>query len=424
MSEKIFCTYCGALNEAEAVFCERCGHALEPLHAPAPARSAEETAADGQDDLLETLMAEPVTEIKEEPAPAPRRSHPDETVLDANTQMYSRSQLEAAIAASESAKRAEEAQKADELARQKERLIEESIRYYEEEKRERAEKQSAKMRRQQEDALYADFEEPPKTAYSGQNGYGANMYHTAPPKKKKTWIPILLVVLLLLAAGGVLGWKFLFNKTSVDLTHNITAQDIAIEGYDGEGVVIYDEDTLRARADYPRGNEKAEQFMQTVSYTVEPSSGLSNGDTVTVRAIVSEETAKSLHINVSGQEKKFEVSGLEEKTKFDWDPLNLFDDDKDTDKKDEAADTLIPEIDKRYYTDRDVQGKTKDQIQAMLNELYARHGYIFKDETLKSQYEKQSWYKGTESDMAKVEQSFNTYEKKNLEYLTDVRSKL
>ena len=60
----------------------------------------------------------------------------------------------------------------------------------------------------------------------------------------------------------------------------------------------------------------------------------------------------------------------------------------------------------------------------MLNELYARHGYIFKDETLKKQYEKQSWYKGTESDMAKVEQSFNSYEKKNLEYLTDVRSKL
>ena len=78
----------------------------------------------------------------------------------------------------------------------------------------------------------------------------------------------------------------------------------------------------------------------------------------------------------------------------------------------------------RYYTDKDVQGKSKDDVQAMLNELYARHGYIFQDATLKSQYEKQSWYKGTESDMSKVEQSFNTYEKKNLEYLTEVRSKL
>ena len=422
MSDKLYCTYCGALNDAGSAFCGRCGHALEPLDVPAK----EETAAsDGQKNLLAALMAEPVTKIKEEPAPERRRPHPDESILDEQTQMYSRSELEAAIAASGSARRAEEAQKADELARQKERLIEESIRYYEEEKRERAEKQSAKMRREQEDALYADFEEPQQAAYGGQNGYGAGKYqNAAPPKKKKTWIPILIVLLLLFAASGFLGWKFLLNKTSVDLTRNIATQDITFQGYDGEGIVIYDEEMLRARADYPRGNKKAEEFMQTVSYTVEPATGLSNGDTVTVRAIVSDETAKSMHITVKGQEKSFEVNGLEEKPSIDWDPLNLFDDDKDEDKKDETKDTLIPEIDKRYYTDKDVQGKSKDQIQAMLNELYARHGYIFKDDTLKSQYEKQSWYKGTESDMAKVEQSFNVYEKKNLEYLTDVRSKL
>ena len=74
-----------------------------------------------------------------------------------------------------------------------------------------------------------------------------------------------------------------------------------------------------------------EEFMKTVSYTIEPSTGLSNGDTVTVRAIVSDETAKSMHINVKGQEKNFEVSGLEEKPSFDWDPLNLFGDDEDED---------------------------------------------------------------------------------------------
>jgi hypothetical protein len=188
--------------------------------------------------------------------------------------------------------------------------------------------------------------------------------------------------------------------------------------------VIIDDETLRARADYPRGNKKAEQFMQTVSYTAEPATGLSNGDTVVIRAIYSEETAKSLHINVKGEEKKFEVSGLEEKATINWDPLGLFDGKDKTDDTAQPADTLIPEIDTRYYTDKDVQGKSKDDVQAMLNELYARHGYIFQDATLKSQYEKQSWYKGTESDMSKVEQSFNTYEKKNLEYLTEVRSKL
>jgi|GEM_PF-5298814 len=425
MNDKLYCTYCGALNEGNALFCERCGHELEPLSVPS---QNEEPAAE-QDDLLTELMKEPVTEIPDEPAAPAKRaedagSRADADVLNDHTQLFSRTELNAAIAASEAGKKAAAAQKEAELQRQKERLIEESIRYYEDEKRDREEQRIAKSRRQQEDALYADFEKQKDAGYGGKApGYAAG--YEAAPKKKKTWIPILIVLLLLLAAGGFFGWKYFFNKTTVDLTRNISTQDIYLEGRDGEATVILDEEALHERADYPRGNEKAEQFMQTVSYTAEPSTGLSNGDTVVIRAIYSEETAKSLHITVKGEEKKFEVSGLDEKSSIDWDPLNLFgDDDKDADKKEDAKDTLIPEIDTRYYTDKDVQGKSKDEIQAMLNELYARHGYIFKDETLKSQYEKESWYKGTETDMSKVEQSFNTYEKKNLEYLTDVRSKL
>ena len=426
MSDKLYCTYCGALNEAGAIFCERCGHELEPIDVPAK----DTKPATEQDDLLTVLMEEPVTQIPDEPAAPVKKAaaaadtgRADADVLNENTQLFSRTELNAAIAASEAQKGTAAAQKEAELARQKERLIEESIRYYEDEKRDREEQRIAKSRRQQEDALYADFEKQKDAGYGGKAaGYTAG--YGAAPKKKKTWIPILVIVLLALAAGGFFGWKFFFDKTTVDLTRNISSQDIYLEGDNEEASVIIDDETLRARADYPRGNEKAEQFMQTVSYTAEPATGLSNGDTVVIRAIYSEETAKSLHINVKGEEKKFEVSGLEEKATINWDPLGLFDGKDKTDDTAQPADTLIPEIDTRYYTDKDVQGKSKDDVQAMLNELYARHGYIFQDATLKSQYEKQSWYKGTESDMSKVEQSFNTYEKKNLEYLTEVRSKL
>lgn len=406
MSEKLLCTYCGTYNEPEAEYCGRCGHALErvvPLHRQDDAAGAKE----GEEDLLQILMEEPVTKIPEEPAPV-LHTPADKT----HTQVFTRTELDAAIAAHETRKRADAAAREE----RKERYIEESLRYLEQEKRDREEMRLGKLRRQKEEELYAPFEEET-----------AKQAAPPPQKKRKWWIPAVLILLALLVAGGVLGWKYFFNMTTVDLTRNIATQDIQIQGKDGEAEVILDEDLFRQRADYPRGNEKAEEFMQTVSYTVEPSSGISNGDTVTVRAIYSQETAKALHIDVKGEEKTFEVGGLEEKKTFNWDPLGLFTDDEDTD--DDAApsgevselitgETLIPGIDQREYTSSDVAGRDAAYIQAMVNELYARHGYIFKDKTLQAAYEKQSWYKGTTDDMAKVEASFNDMERANLSFLT------
>ena len=161
MSDKLYCTYCGALNEAGAIFCERCGHELEPIDVPAK----DTKPAAEQDDLLTVLMEEPVTQIPDEPAAPVKKAaaaadtgRADADVLNENTQLFSRTELNAAIAASEAQKGTAAAQKEAELARQKERLIEESIRYYEDEKRDREEQRIAKSRRQQEDALYADFE--------------------------------------------------------------------------------------------------------------------------------------------------------------------------------------------------------------------------------------------------------------------------
>ncbi len=127
MSDKLYCTYCGALNEAGAIFCERCGHELEPIDVPAK----DTKPAAEQDDLLTVLMEEPVTQIPDEPAAPVKKTaaaadtgRADADVLNENTQLFSRTELNAAIAASEAQKGTAAAQKEAELARQKERLIE------------------------------------------------------------------------------------------------------------------------------------------------------------------------------------------------------------------------------------------------------------------------------------------------------------
>ena len=48
--------------------------------------------------------------------------------------------------------------------------------------------------------------------------------------------------------------------------------------------------------------------------------------------------------------------------------------------------------DRQYITDYDLYGKTKEEVALIRNEIYARHGYVFKTEPSKSYFESKDWY--------------------------------
>jgi hypothetical protein len=52
-----------------------------------------------------------------------------------------------------------------------------------------------------------------------------------------------------------------------------------------------------------------------------------------------------------------------------------------------------PEGSTRLLSADDAAGKSPWEIKVMKNEIYARHGYIFKTSELKSYFERQSWYR-------------------------------
>ena len=57
------------------------------------------------------------------------------------------------------------------------------------------------------------------------------------------------------------------------------------------------------------------------------------------------------------------------------------------------------------------------------NEIFARHGYIFKTENLQEYFESTSWYEGTvPGDQFNSEKEFNNYEKKNVELIKKVEN--
>lgn len=58
-----------------------------------------------------------------------------------------------------------------------------------------------------------------------------------------------------------------------------------------------------------------------------------------------------------------------------------------------------PEASLRPLTDKDLRNLSKRELKIMRNEVFARHGFIFKSADMKNYFGQQSWYKGRYSDV-------------------------
>lgn len=75
---------------------------------------------------------------------------------------------------------------------------------------------------------------------------------------------------------------------------------------------------------------------------------------------------------------------------------------------------ILPDSDKRYYTESELSNLTIYELRIARNELYARHGRIFNDASLQAYFDACSWYHGTvEASDFNEERIFNSYEKAN-----------
>ncbi|MFP3152902.1 YARHG domain-containing protein [Lachnospiraceae bacterium ZAX-1] len=83
---------------------------------------------------------------------------------------------------------------------------------------------------------------------------------------------------------------------------------------------------------------------------------------------------------------------------------------------------LMPEADTRYYTEADLAGVTQDNIRYLINELYARHGRIFSNETFAQYFSEKPWYVPATTDVP--DSAFNEYELANRDLLVQYEEKL
>lgn len=75
---------------------------------------------------------------------------------------------------------------------------------------------------------------------------------------------------------------------------------------------------------------------------------------------------------------------------------------------------VLPGSDSRYLSRGDISYLNKAELRLARNEIYARHGRLFDDESLQAYFDSQSWYYGTVLSSEFSESWLNDYEAENV----------
>lgn len=75
---------------------------------------------------------------------------------------------------------------------------------------------------------------------------------------------------------------------------------------------------------------------------------------------------------------------------------------------------MYPQASERFLSRSEIANLNKDQLKIMRNEIFARHGYIFKTPDMKSYFAQQSWYHGQ---FHNVNSMLSGIEKQNIELI-------
>ena len=82
---------------------------------------------------------------------------------------------------------------------------------------------------------------------------------------------------------------------------------------------------------------------------------------------------------------------------------------------------MLPGSDMRYVSREEIEYFDKTSLRIARNEIFARHGLIFKSDDLRKHFESTDWYNGTVSDVNNI--YLNEYEKANVDLIKKLEDK-
>lgn len=89
-----------------------------------------------------------------------------------------------------------------------------------------------------------------------------------------------------------------------------------------------------------------------------------------------------------------------------------------------ASDYILPMSDRIYLTEDDLKALTQDELRLARNELYARHGRLFKDQELQAYFNRFDWYDGRIAPDQFSDSMLNPYEVANRDLIVAYEEKM
>ena len=224
----------------------------------------------------------------------------------------------------------------------------------------------------------------------------------AQDKKRITnfiWCMAVLAIAVLIACMARAN-----QKVPVELDNFIT---ITYDGYDTEGTAKAHFDKKAFVADYGEQVEDINGLIaDCIDGNLSEDEGLSNGDKVVYQWDVDAETAESNYkVVLSYNDIEDTVSGLEDLP--------------------DTTGMVFPDSADIRLNNSDIDGMDMDELRSALNEIYARHGYIFHNEKYQKEFESYSWYEPTvDADDWDGDTELNRVEKYNVEFLKNAIKEL
>ncbi len=281
---------------------------------------------------------------------------------------------------------------------------------------------------------------------------------TSGKKGFPVWIFALLAGIII-ALAAVFVFFFFINKPSVELNKYIS---VSFEGYDTEGKAEVSFDKERFRKDY--GKKLPDSFLYScVDGSLDRVTGLSNGDTVKYIWDCDDSTAKKKYKHkLKYEDMMFKVSGLQEKEDdqitmaeepepedneaqpeergdiseaeepeypYEEDigiaeePEDPYEEEQEEDPREERERTgmIFPNSSEELVDKEAVEELTDEELRYAINEIYARNGYIFRDEKLRAYYNGFDWYEERIKADSFSAELFNPIERKNVELMQKER---